>query len=88
MRIAVVVVVAVVALVSVVSCDNRKELADSACKRLASCGERMSQGCCVDCAPTPKVSLTYACARRIVVAASCDKALEVYADPACQERSR
>jgi hypothetical protein len=75
-------------LLSIVGCERHKELADAACNRLSSCGEKVAQGCCVDCAPAPKITLTYACARKITVAASCSKALEAYNEPACIERSR
>lgn len=70
-------------------CDTgHKEIGDSACKRLASCGELVPQGCCVDCNPTTKISLTYACARKISAAPTCNQALEHYNASGCLERSR
>jgi hypothetical protein len=75
--------------IAVGACDtNHKELADSACKRLASCGESVPQGCCVDCNPSPKISMSYACARSISAAPTCNKALEFYNARACLERPR
>jgi hypothetical protein len=80
---------AVALAVGVAGCDtSHKEIGDTACKRLSSCGELVSQGCCVDCNPTTKISLTYACARAISAAPTCNKALEYYNASNCLERSR
>jgi hypothetical protein len=79
---------AFIAVACLFACERHKELADSACQRLSACGQSATQGCCVDCAPAPKLTLTYACARRIVSAPTCDKALEAFNDVACIERTR
>lgn len=80
--------VAVVA-ASLGACDlHHKDLSDATCKRLASCGETIKRGCCVDCNPSEQLSFTYACARKIVGAPTCNRALEIYNERECLERPR